>query len=149
MLAIVDAPLVPRDVEAAVVWPGAGAVLTFSGIARDNFEGRPVRALEYEAYPELALPVLQQISNEVKEQWPGARVAMVHRTGRLGISEPSVVISVATPHRAACYAASRYAIDALKARLPVWKKEIYDDGAAWKANAEGTSLPPAGRGERS
>lgn len=149
MLAIVDTPLVPGDVEAAVVWPGAGAVLTFSGIARDNFEGRPVRALEYEAYRELALPVLQRISDEVQERWPGARVAMVHRTGRLGISEPSVVISVATPHRASCYAASRYAIDALKARLPVWKKEIYSDGAAWKANAESGVPPSVERGERS
>ena len=121
MLAIVADPIDPRAVEAAVTWPGAGAVLTFIGVARDHFEGRPVRALEYEAYPELALPVLQQIADEITARWPGARLAMVHRTGRLAISEPSVVISVATPHRAACYEASRCAIDLLMARLPVWK----------------------------
>ena len=60
---------------------------------------------------------------------------MVHRTGEVGIGEPSVVIAVGAPHRAECYEASRYAIDALKARVPVWKKEIYEDGSAWKANA--------------
>jgi molybdopterin synthase catalytic subunit len=144
MLAIADTPIDPRAVEAAVTWPGAGAVLTFLGIARDNFEGRAVRALEYEAYPELAEPVLAQIATEVQERWPGARVAIVHRTGRLEISEPSVVISVATPHRGACYEASRYAIDTLKARLPVWKKEVYDDGTAWKANAESPVQPVEG-----
>lgn len=147
MLAIVTTPIDPRAVEAAVTWPGAGAVLTFLGIARDHFEGRPVRALEYEAYPELAVPVLLEIADEVAARWPGARVAMVHRTGRLDISEPSVVISVGTPHRGACYEASRFAIDTLKARLPVWKKEIYSDGAAWKANAESPIQPPPARGE--
>ena len=141
MLAIVDGPIDVRSVEAAVTWPGAGAVLTFLGIARNHFEGRPVLALEYEAYPELAVPVLEAIAREMADRWPGARVAMVHRTGRLDISEPSVVISVATPHRAACYEASRFAIDTLKARLPVWKKEVYADGAAWKANAESPVQP--------
>jgi len=145
MLAITDTAIDVRAVEAAVTWPGAGAVLTFLGIARDHFEGRPVVALEYEAYPELAVPVLEEIAAELHRRWPGARVAMVHRTGRLEISEPSVVITVATPHRAACYEASRFAIDTLKARLPVWKKEVYADGAAWKSNAE-SLVQPVGEG---
>ena len=145
MLEITRRPIDARAVEAAVTWPGAGAVLTFLGIARDHFEGRPVVALEYEAYPELAVPVLEEIAAELRRRWPGARVAIVHRTGRLGISEPSVVISVATPHRAACYEASRFAIDTLKARLPVWKKEVYADGSAWKANAE-SPVQPGGEG---
>ena len=95
-----------------------------------------MHALEYEAYPELAIPVMVDIEDEVARRWPGARVAMVHRTGLLAIGEASVVIAVATPHRDDAYAASRYAIDALKARVPVWKKEHYADGAAWKENAE-------------
>jgi molybdopterin synthase catalytic subunit len=144
MLAIVDTPIDPRAVEAAVAWPGAGAVLSFLGVARDSFEGRAVVALEYEAYPEMAVPVMEEIAAEVAARWPGARLAIVHRTGRLAIGEASVVISVATAHRGACYEASRYAIDALKARVPVWKKEVYADGAAWKANAEGPIQPLEG-----
>lgn len=144
MRAITDAVIDPRAVEAAVAWPGAGAVLTFLGVARDNFEGRAVVALEYEAYAEMAVPVMEEIAAELAARWPGARVAMVHRTGRLKIGEASLVISVATPHRAACYAASRYAIDELKARVPVWKKEVYADGAAWKANAESPVQPVEG-----
>jgi MoaE-MoaD fusion protein len=136
MLTLTNTPIDPRAVEAAVAWPGAGAVLSFLGITRDNFEGEPVVGLSYEAYPELCLPVMQAIADEVAAQWPGARVAMVHRTGSLGIGEASVVISVATPHRGDAYAASRYAIDAMKARLPVWKKEHRKDGSHWKENAE-------------
>ena len=68
------------------------------------------------------------------ERWTQAKVAMVHRLGEVGIGEASVVIAVATPHRDACYQASRYAIDNLKQRVPIWKKELYEDGAQWKAN---------------
>lgn len=144
MLLVTAQPIDPRQVEHAVAWPGAGAVLTFVGVARDDFEGRRVLALEYEAYAEMAVPVMEAIRAEAEARWPGVRVAMVHRTGRLEIGEASVVISVAAPHRAEAYEASRYAIDALKARVPVWKKEIYADGAAWKANA---ASPAACRGE--
>lgn len=136
MLLLTDSPLEPRLVEQAVVRPDAGAVLTFVGVTRNHFEGRTVLELEYEAYPELALPVMQAIADEAAERWPGARVAMVHRTGSVPVGEASVVISVSTPHRGDCYAASRFAIDALKARVPVWKKERYADGAVWKENAE-------------
>lgn len=136
MLEITDQPIDPRAVEAAVAWPGAGAVLTFQGVTRDHFDGRRVLGLDYEAYPELATPVLQEIAAEAAARWPGARLAMVHRTGPVAIGEASIVISVATPHRGDAYAANRFAIDAVKARLPVWKKERYADGSAWKENAE-------------
>lgn len=135
MIAIVDHPIDVRAVEDAVRDPGNGAVLTFAGVARDSFEGRPVRALFYEAYPDMALPEMRRIAAEVAERWPGARVAMVHRTGHVAIGEASVVIAVGAPHRDEAYAASRHAIDTLKARVPVWKKERYaDDGEAWVAN---------------
>jgi MoaE-MoaD fusion protein len=139
MFEITDAPIDPRAVEDAVSWPGAGAVLTFLGIARDNFGGRAVQALEYEAYTEMAVPVMEQIRDDLVARWPDARLAIVHRTGRLAIGEASVVIAVASPHRAAAYEASRYAIDELKVRVPVWKKEVYADGEAWKANAVRTA----------
>lgn len=135
MLAIVDGPIDVAAVRRAVDQPEAGAVLVFEGVGRQDADGRRVVHLSYEAYPELAVPVLREIAAEIAGRWPGAKVAMVHRTGVVAIGEPSVVIAVSTPHRAECYEASRHAIEALKARLPVWKKEIYEDGSAWKANA--------------
>ncbi|MEZ4319827.1 MAG: molybdenum cofactor biosynthesis protein MoaE [Myxococcota bacterium] len=136
MIALTDGPIDVHAVRRAVDDPGFGAVLVFEGVGRDHFEGRPVHALEYEAYAEMAVPEMERIAAEAAERF-GARVAMVHRTGRVAIGEPSVVIAVGTPHRAACYEASRYAIDELKQRVPVWKKEIYADGSAWKANTPG------------
>lgn len=136
MRALVHGPIDVAAVRAAVSDPGFGAILVFEGVARDHFEGRPVRRLAYEAYPELALPVLDEILAEVAARF-GARAAIVHRLGEVPVTEPTVVIAVGAPHRAEAYEASRYAIEALKARLPVWKKEIYADGAAWKANEAG------------
>jgi molybdopterin synthase catalytic subunit len=135
MLRIVDGPIDVAAVRAAVSRPEAGAVLVFEGVARDSFDGRRVVELAYEAYVEMALPVLEAIASEITTAWPEVRIAMVHRTGRVAIGEPSVVIAVSSPHRAEGYEASRRAIEALKERLPVWKKEVYDDGSAWKANA--------------
>ena len=135
MLRIVDGPIDVAAVRAAVSRPEAGAVLVFEGVARDSFDGRRVVELSYEAYAEMAVPVLESIAAEISTTWPEVRVAMVHRTGTVAIGEPSVVIAVSAPHRAEGYEASRRAIEALKERLPVWKKEVYDDGSAWKANA--------------
>lgn len=125
-------------VENAVRRPEAGAVLTFRGDTRDSFDGRRVVRLEYEAYPEMAVSEMTSIGTEVGARWPGARVAMVHRLGLVPVGETSVVISVTAPHRDACYAASRFAIDALKEQVPIWKKEVYEDGSSWKANQEGS-----------
>ena len=78
---------------------------------------------------------LEAIGRECAEKWPGCRTAIVHRLGTVPVTEPTVVIATATPHRPACYAASRYALEALKARVAIWKKEIYEDGSAWRENA--------------
>jgi molybdopterin synthase catalytic subunit len=135
MIGVTDRPIDVAAVRAAVDDPGFGAVLVFEGVARDSFDGRAVVRLEYEVYAELAVPVLQAIAAEAGQRWPGTRVALVHRSGVVPVGEPSVVVAVGAPHRAEAYAASRFAIDALKDRLPAWKKEIYEDGSAWKANA--------------
>jgi molybdopterin synthase catalytic subunit len=135
MVAVVDGPIDVLGVRRAVDDPGFGAVLVFEGVGRDVFEGRRVVRLEYEIYADMAVPVLDAIACEASERWPGVRIALVHRSGVVAIGEPSVVVAVGAPHRAEAYAASRYAIDELKARLPAWKKEIYEDGSAWKANA--------------
>lgn len=137
MLSIVHDRIDVAAVRAAVDLPSFGAVLLFEGVARDHHEGRRVVHLEYEAYVPMAEAELQKIASEVASRWPEVRLAVVHRTGKVEIGEPSVVIAVGAPHRAEAYEASRYAIDTLKARLPVWKKEIYEDGSAWKANALG------------
>lgn len=136
MNALVHGPIDVEAVRRAVDDPGFGAVLVFEGVGRDVFEGRAVVALEYEAYAEMVVPELDRIAAEASDRW-GAKVAIVHRTGRVQIGEPSVVIAVGTAHRAPCYEASRHCIEALKARVPIWKKEIYADGSAWKANTPG------------
>lgn len=131
----------PIDVAAlrrAVAHHSCGAVLLFEGTTRDTFEGRPVVELAYEAYEAMALAALEAIRGEVHERWPGARCAIVHRLGEVAVGQTSVVVAVAAAHRAEAYEASRHAIEALKARVPVWKQERYADGASWKANQERT-----------
>lgn len=131
MYLITEQPLSTAEVEAAVAHPGAGAILTFSGVVRSNNLGKNVNYLVYEAYPPMAEKVMAQIGDEIEAQWPGARVAMVHRIGRLEIGEASVVIAVSTPHRADAFVACKYAIDTLKKIVPVWKKEVWEGGEYW------------------
>lgn len=124
----------PIDLSAlyrAVAFPGAGAVILFSGVVRDNAQGKSVDHLEYEAYPEMAEQSMRDILAEIKTRWPDTRVAMAHRIGRLRIEDASLVIAVASPHRPEAYAASRFAIERVKAILPVWKKEFWTDGEHW------------------
>jgi molybdopterin synthase catalytic subunit len=117
----------------------AGAVIVFEGVTRNHHEGRRVVRLEYEAYASMAQTHMQDIARRACSQWPDIRMAMVHRVGVVAIGEASVVIAVSAPHRDQAYAASRFAIDELKATVPIWKKEVYDDGSSWKANGEVTA----------
>jgi len=113
------------------VAPADGALALFVGVVRNENKGRSVQHLEYEAYEEMALPLMQEIEAETRRRWPVTDVRIVHRLGRLGIGEPSVAVAVASPHRAEAFAACRFAIDTLKAKVPIWKKEFYADGASW------------------
>lgn len=122
--------------RAAVSRDEAGAVLVFEGVTRNHHDGRTVVRLEYEAYAGMAEAQMSAICTDVMERWPGARIAMIHRIGVVAVGEASVVIAVSAPHRDEAYAASRWAIDTLKAAVPIWKKEVYADGSVWKANAE-------------
>jgi len=133
-------PLDARRVEQAVSHPGAGALCTFTGIVRDNSRGRSVTHLEYEAFVEMATEQMRRIADEVGERWPEARVAMAHRTGRLAVGEPSVVVSASSPHRAEAIAACKWGIDRLKESVPIWKKEHAADGTFW---IEGDEAKPA------
>jgi molybdopterin synthase catalytic subunit len=127
-------PIDTAALQARVSGPGNGAVLVFLGVARNHNRGREVLGLEYEAYGPMALAEMARIEAEALARWPGAEVAMVHRTGLVGIGEASVVIAVGSPHRAEAYETSRFLIDQLKARVPVWKRERYADGSDWIAN---------------
>jgi molybdopterin synthase catalytic subunit len=130
----------PLDADAlvrAIATPAHGAVVTFLGTTRETSPGdpRPVAALEYEAYDAMAVPEMESIAREARERFGPLEIALVHRTGRVALGEPSVAVVVAAPHRGAAFEACRYAIDALKSRVPVWKQEIYrDGGTAWVAN---------------
>jgi molybdopterin synthase catalytic subunit len=127
----------PIDLAALhAVSPKDGALCLFVGVVRNENGGRPVLRLEYEAYEEMALPLMAEIEAEVKGRWPVTEVRMVHRLGPLAIGEASVAVAVASPHRAEAFAACRYAIDTLKAKVPIWKKEFYADGSLWLQNQE-------------
>ena len=123
--------------ERAVKSDAHGAVVTFLGTTRETSpdDPRPVVALEYEAYESLAVAEMERIADETRERFGPLAIAMVHRTGRVALGEPSVAVVVAAPHRGAAFDACRHAIDALKSRVAVWKREVYrDGGAAWIAN---------------
>ena len=115
----------------AAVSPADGALCLFVGVVRNENRGREVLRLEYEAYEEMALPLMEEIAAETTRRFPVTDVRLVHRLGRLEIGEASVAVAVASPHRAEAFAACRFAIDALKAQVPIWKKELYADGSEW------------------
>jgi MoaE-MoaD fusion protein len=128
---ISDRALDVGGVVTRVLGPDAGGIVTFVGTVRDASRGHSIRHLEYEAYPGMAEREMQKIADAAAAQWPGARVAMAHRTGRLEIGDVAVVIAAAAPHRAEAFAACRYAIDTLKQHVPIWKKEVAVDGEYW------------------
>jgi molybdopterin synthase catalytic subunit len=111
--------------------PADGALCLFVGVVRNENRGRSVVRLEYEAYEEMALPLMRRIAAETRERHPVTLVRLVHRLGPLEIGEASVAVAVASPHRGEAFLACRYAIDTLKAEVPIWKKEFYADGSAW------------------
>ncbi|MSR35172.1 MAG: molybdenum cofactor biosynthesis protein MoaE [Gemmatimonadetes bacterium] len=127
---IVHEPIDPADVLGRVGDPGDGAILLFLGTVRDHAEGRSVDGMRYEAYQEMAEDVLAQIAREAAARLGTDRLAVVHRVGDLEIGEISVAIAVSSAHRAEAYDASRYVIEEIKKRLPVWKHERYTGGAA-------------------
>jgi MoaE-MoaD fusion protein len=109
----------------------AGAIATFTGTTRVHSRGRTVLHLDYDAYPGMAERVMAEIAAELKGRYDLCEVAITHRIGRVGIGETSVAIAVSAPHRHDALAACRDAIDALKERVPLWKKEVYEGGEEW------------------
>lgn len=121
-------PIDVAAIVAEVTGPANGAVSLFLGTVRDTNQGRPVLAIEYSAYSEMAERELAALAQEAVEMFGTEHVVIEHRTGYVALAEPSVVIAVASPHRAAAQDASRWIIEQLKQRVPIWKKEHYVDG---------------------
>ena len=129
---LTDGPIDVAALEASVARPGHGAVLTFVGRARDaSDDGRAVTELEYEVFAEMAVPVLDEIIGEAESRF-GVAVAVVHRFGVVPVGEAAVAIVSAAAHRAEAYESNRFVIEAIKERLPIWKRERFADGSEWK-----------------
>lgn len=120
--------------------PADGALCLFVGVVRDHHQGRAVARLEYEAYEEMALPLLQRIEDEARRRWPVTALRIVHRLGPLAVGEASVAVAAGAVHRGEAFAACQWAIDTLKATVPIWKKEYGPDGASWM-EGPGTCAP--------
>lgn len=139
-MAFVDTAIVAErpDVEALLAKPAstAGAIAVFIGVVRetpaaDTSSGKAVRRLEYEAHLPMAEERLREIAETAASKWGLTQISAVHRTGTCEIGEPTVVVVCRAPHRAEALDACRWAVDELKATVPIWKKEIYADGSAW------------------
>ncbi|WP_437203516.1 molybdenum cofactor biosynthesis protein MoaE [Planctomicrobium sp. SH664] len=125
-----------------VTTPTAGAVLLFLGTVRELTNGRRTVALDYTAYPEMAMAEIHKLVAETRSQWPIQRIAIVHRLGHLELTEASIGIAVSSPHRADAFTAGQFLIDEFKRRVPVWKKENWDDGSTEWVHPGMTNGPP-------
>ncbi|WP_394172739.1 molybdenum cofactor biosynthesis protein MoaE [Guptibacillus hwajinpoensis] len=131
----------------SVIHPEAGAVNTFIGTVREFTKGKQTVSLQYEAYASMAEKQLKRIGDEISEKWPGVKTSIVHRIGKLAISDIAVVIAVASPHRAESYEASRYAIERIKQIVPIWKKEYWVNGEEWIGDQLENKAYPDGKPE--
>ncbi len=134
-------PIRAEEVTSKTIRPEHGATLAFIGTTREWTHGKRTVLLEYDAYIPMALKAMERIGEEIARRWDGAVCAITHRIGPVHIAEASVVISVSASHRDACYEASRYAIERLKMIVPIWKKEIWEDGTEWKGAQTGPWNP--------
>ncbi len=126
-----DAPIDPGQALSALASPADGAVNLFLGVVRDHHRNRRVLRLEYHAYGPMAQQKMLQIADDVTERFGATSVILLHRLGTLEIGDVSVLVAVATAHRAESFAACRHAIERIKSEVPIWKKEHFEDGVAW------------------
>jgi len=129
-------PLDPAEAIAAVASPAAGAIDVFLGVVRDNNLGRKVDHLVYEAYPEMAEKVMRDLGDAAKARFGLQEAALLHRTGRLEIGETSLLIAISSGHRAESFEGGRWLVDEVKKLVPVWKKEVWEDGEEWVEGPE-------------
>lgn len=136
-VALTELVLPVGDVAVWAVRPDCGAVVLFTGTVRDHDEGRPaVSSLEYEAYTKQVEPRLAAVADQARRRWPAVgRLALLHRVGFLRLSEVSVVVAAAAPHREEAFSVARFCIDTLKSTVPIWKRETWEDGQGWSMQA--------------
>ena len=127
---LIEAELNPQDAIDAVITSADGAFVLFTGVVRNQSKGRQVKGIDYQAYIPMAESQMQRITEQVDEKW-GLECAILHRFGYVQVGEASVVICVASPHRAEAFDACRFAIDSVKNDVPIWKKEYAADGTYW------------------
>jgi molybdopterin synthase catalytic subunit len=130
---ISDKPLNPSDANNFVTNEACGGIVTFIGTARKFTKGKEVLRLEFEAYEPMAIKEMTKIAEQIMVRFPAKKVAIHHRIGIVGLKEIAVVIAVACPHRKAAFEACEFAIDTLKQTVPIWKKEVFEDGEIWVA----------------
>ena len=121
--------------------PEDGALCVFTGVVRNHNDGKSVLYLEYEGYEEMVVSIFDEISAEAKTRFGVTRVRIVHRLGRMEIGDTSVAVAVSSPHRKEAFEACRFAIDTLKHKAPIWKKEFYADGSSWLEGPGGCAHP--------
>ena len=131
MFAITRDPLDPQPLVEAVRKDESGAVALFYGVVRNHNMGRSVQYLEYDAYESMAVKKLREVADEVCAKFPVTGIAALHRIGRLEIGETSLLVAVSSPHRKEAFEACHYAVDRIKETVPVWKKEVWEDGSEW------------------
>lgn len=138
-----DEPLPVAEASAWLVLPTCGAVVTFSGTARDHAAGREdVTALEYEAYEQPAVDRMREVAAEARRRWPAiGRLVLLHRTGSLALGDSAVIVGASSPHRAEAFDAARWCIDAVKASVPIWKHETWAGGASFGTDAQHLVAP--------
>lgn len=138
LVRIVRERIVPHDIIPPLEKPEDGAIVVFDGVARNHTRGRKTLHLDYEAYEPMALQEMRRLAAEALQNFPIRNLALVHRLGRIEIGESSVLIAVYSAHRAPAFEACRWLIDTLKKKVPIWKKEYFEDGAVW---ADGEPFP--------
>jgi molybdopterin synthase catalytic subunit len=131
MFAITQDVLDPAPLVEAVRKDESGAVVLFYGVVRNENMGRNVQYLEYDVYPEMAIKKMREVADEVRAKYPITDIGVLHRVGRLEIGETSLLVAVSSAHRVAAFDACHFAVDRIKQVVPIWKKEVWDDGEEW------------------
>ena len=143
LIRVTDRVLTPDEAVAAVASPAAGAINVFLGVVRDNNLGRRVDHLVYDAYPSMAEKVMRELAEDAKARFGLEDCAILHRTGRLEIGETSLLIAISCGHRAESFEGGHWLVNEVKKRVPVWKKEVWDDGEEWVEGPESLGLQQA------
>ena len=131
MFAVTHDRLDPAPLVEAVRRDASGAVALFYGVVRNENLGRAVQYLEYDAYPEMAVKKMREVADEVRARFPITDIGVLHRVGRLEVGETSLLVAVSSPHRKEAFEACHYAVDRIKQVVPIWKKEVWEDGSEW------------------